>query len=81
MGRDSQPITHGFPTGEGGGSDFLGYHYFSAQGRRVSSATRVRFLQRAARLYEQEPGSLAAPLGSGLALGAGWGVLVADAGR
>jgi hypothetical protein len=37
------------------GFDFLGYH-FSAQEVRVSSATLVRFLERAARLYEQEQG-------------------------
>jgi hypothetical protein len=42
------------------GFDFLGYH-FSARGVRVSSATLARFLERAARLYEQgpwEPGGL-----------------------
>ena len=42
------------------GFDFLGYH-FSARGVRVSSATLARFLERAALLYEQEPGE---PCGS-----------------
>jgi len=37
------------------GFDFLGYH-FSRQGLTVAKETRKRFVSRAARLYEREPG-------------------------
>ena len=37
------------------GLDFLGYH-FSPRGLSVADATLVKFVERAARLYEQEAG-------------------------
>ena len=37
------------------GFDFLGYH-FSPQGLKLAKQTIVNFLERAIRLYEQEPG-------------------------
>ena len=37
------------------GFDFLGYH-FSRTGLTVAKATIERFVERASRLYEQEPG-------------------------
>jgi len=46
------------------GFDFLGYH-FSPMGLRVATGTMVRFIEHAARLYEQERGGRfsSSPLG------------------
>ncbi len=47
------------------GFDFLGYH-FSRDGLTVAKATIEKFLERAARLYEQEPGEAEASARFGL---------------
>ena len=43
------------------GFDFLGYH-FSPQGLTLARQTIENFLERAIRLYEQEPGEETAPV-------------------
>ena len=43
------------------GFDFLGYH-FSPRGLTLARQTIVNFLERAIRLYEQEPGEETAPV-------------------
>ena len=52
------------------GFDFLGYH-FSLEGLGVAKKTIDKFLLRAVRLYEQEQGSLPAPLCLGCMLDVG----------
>ena len=47
------------------GVDFLGYH-FSPTGLTVATDTVVRFIEHAARLYEQESGKLFSPSRLGL---------------
>ncbi len=46
------------------GFDFLGYH-FSRTGLTVAKATIERFVERASRLYEQEPGDTSCASGFG----------------
>jgi hypothetical protein len=46
------------------GFDFLGYH-FAPEGLSVAKATLGKFVERAARLYEQGLGGTQAPPGSG----------------
>ena len=55
------------------GFDFLGYH-FSPQGLTLARQTIVNFLERAIRLYEQEPGENLVParLGAYVRRWEGW---------